>query len=144
MEPIDRAVDTKKGEWATVPCYDFTSMVLSIVHNNTIMKKSNFIENFDIFTGESTIIGPRVCGDLHTNDDYVTAKQRFCRSQNNFPLPIIMFYDKTFSDYCGLLSTAPAIFIIGIFNQHCRSSTECWRCLGFVPNLNYRKGKFWK
>ncbi len=55
-----------------------------------------------------------------------------------------MFYDKAFSDYFSALSTAPAMFIIEIFNQHCRYLTEFWRCLGFVPNLNYCKGKFWK
>ncbi len=80
MEPIKRVVVTKKGEQVTVPCYDFTIMMLSIVNDRNIMKESNFIENFDIFTGESTIIGPMVCGDLNTSDAYVTAKRRFCRS----------------------------------------------------------------
>ncbi len=42
------------------------------------------------------------------------------------------------------MATALDMFTIGIFNQHCRYLTEFWRCLGFVPNLNYYKCKFRK
>ncbi len=143
-EPVDRKIITKKGKSVTVPCYDFTCMFLSLIHDCNLMKVSNFIEDFDIFMGESTIIGPTVCGNLHTGSAYVATKRRFCRGKNDFPLPIIFFYDKTHSNFCSSLATALAMTPIGIFNQDCRYLAKFWRRLGFVPNLNYRKGKFRK
>ncbi len=89
------------------------------------------------------MIGPRVCGDLHTGNDYVKTKQRFCRFRNDFPSNNHVLWQNLFRLLRCIINCSCNVHH-WIFNQHCRYLTEFWRYLEFVPNLNYHKGKFWK
>ncbi len=59
-------------------------MVLSLVHDCDLMNESNLIEDFDIFMGESTIIGPNVKVDLHTGSAYVLSREDFVEGKMIF------------------------------------------------------------
>jgi hypothetical protein len=142
MEPVDKEVRLiSSPTYVTVPTFDFKSMVLSLLHDKELMNNDNLIPNFDIFTGKETMIGPKMCGDIHTGDMYKLALEQYCKEEGDFPLPIIIFYDKTHTDLHGSLATSPLMFTLGIFNQKARNVVDFWRVLGFVPNLSYGKGK---
>ena len=143
LEPRDKEVLLKSTPTlVTVPTFDFKAMLLSLIHDRELMRESNFIPDFDIFSGEETKLGPHVCGDIHTGDLYKSAKDIYCKNkEKDFPLPLIIFYDKTHTDLHGSLSTAPVMFTLGFFNQSARNSVDFWRVLGLVPNLSYGKGK---
>ena len=145
MEPVDKEVRlVSSATFVTVPTFDFKSMVLSLVHDKELMSTDNLIPNFDIFSGKETTVGPEMCGDIHTGDMYKQALERYCTEVGDFPLPIIIFYDKTHTDLHGSLATSPLMFTLGFFNQKARNLVDFWRVLGFVPNLSYGKGKHQK
>ncbi len=56
MQPKIGGVKLHDGSLATVPVFDVKSMILSIVHNQTIMMEENFAVGYDIFTGNSKLL----------------------------------------------------------------------------------------
>ena len=54
---------------ATVPVFDMRAMILSIVHDDTLMKEENFAEGLDIFTGntDSNCDANHLYGEIHTH-----------------------------------------------------------------------------
>ena len=55
---------------ATVPVFDMRAMILSIVHDDTLMKNENFAEGLDIFTGhvDNNCEANDLYGEIHTGD----------------------------------------------------------------------------
>ena len=52
MAPEYAQVRLKDNTVATVPVFDARAMILSLLHDPSLMKKENFAEGYNIFTGE--------------------------------------------------------------------------------------------
>jgi len=144
MKPTE--VDVKlcpTGTSISVPVFDFTSMLLSIIHDPHCMKKENIIPNYDLFTGKSTDPQSSMYyGDMHTGSAFQKAYKEYITPNNNeIAVPLYLFIDETYTDLHGALSTAPIIFTVAWLSQECRNSPDFWRPAGFIPNLSYGLGK---
>ncbi len=111
------------------------------------MDKSNIAEGCNVFTGDvdDGHTANNQYGEIHTGDAWLPACDRFCTpnndNNNNMPVGLIIFGDKSHTDlHCFLLLT-PIIFTLTMFNSTSRNNTNFWRPLGFIPNLGYGKNK---
>ena len=59
----------------------------------------------------------------------------------HFPLPLITFYGKTYTDLVGSLSCSLWVLWPAFFNYACWHLINFVRVLRYVPNLSYGKGK---
>ena len=146
LKPKNGNVRLHDGSFATVPVFEIKQMILSILNDPTLMKKENFVEGYDIFTGMVDPNHPAndVYGEIHTGDVWENARSHYCDNDNGetvfMPLALIIFGDKSHTDLHGSLAVTPLIFTLSFFNQQARNRTEFWRPLGYVPNLSYGKG----
>ena len=86
------------------------TMILSILHDNTLMRQENFATGLDIFTGDVDEHCPqnKCYGEIHTGEAWQPAKERFCgRDGKYMPFGIIIFGDKSHTDLHGSLSVTP-------------------------------------
>ena len=111
------------------------------------MRKENFAEGYDIFTGDIDINNPAndLYGEIHTGDKWLPARNKYCRSHDTLtkpmPVALVIFGDKSHNDLHRALSLTLIIFTLSFFNQKCRNNPKFWRVLGYVPNLGYGKNK---
>lgn len=52
MKPTYGSIQLYDGTLATVPVYDMKTMILSILHDDSLMRTENFAPGLDIFTGD--------------------------------------------------------------------------------------------
>jgi hypothetical protein len=51
-------------------------------------------------------------GEVHTGDEWLPARDRYCQHQNDMPVGLIVFIDKSHTDLHGALSLTPIIFTL--------------------------------
>ena len=144
---MNKQVTLHDNSVVTVPVFDAKSMIMDLLTNPVLMRKENFAEGYDIFTGdvENNHIANELYGEIHTGDEWLPARNKYCRSHdsltNDMPVALVIFGDKSHTDLHGALSLTPIIFTLSFFNQKCRNDPQFWRVLGYVPNLGYGKNK---
>ena len=147
LRPVNKQVTLHDNSRVTVPVFDAKAMIMDILTNAELMKKENFAEGYDIFSGDVDIhhLANKLYGEIHTGDEWLPARNKFCRPHDNFtndmPIALVIFGDKSHTDLHGALSLTPIIFTLSLFNQKCRNDPRFWRVLGYVPNLGYGKNK---
>ncbi len=129
---------------ATVPVFDARVMILSMLHDPSLMREENFAPGYDIFTGAE--LDDCECnnsyGEVHTGDAWRPAVTQYCGSDGKFmPVALIVFGDKSHTDLHGLLSVEPVSFTLSLFNRSARNLPDFWRLLGYIPNLSAGKGE---
>ena len=60
---------------------------------------------------------------------------------NDMPIALILFGDKTHTDLHGTLAVTPLTFTLTCFNRSARNNTAFCRPLAYIPNLSYGKNK---
>ena len=131
----------------TVPVFDAKSMILDLVTNPLTMNDSNIAAGYDVFTGnvDDSFPDNQCYGEVHTGDEWIKAKNRYCTNtdeiDNDMPIALIVFGDKTHTDLHGTLSVTPIIFTLTCFNRSARNNTDFWRPLAYIPNLSLGKNK---
>jgi hypothetical protein len=143
LRPVDRQVKLHDGTIVTVPVFNARAMIMDLLTDPELMAKENFAEGYDIFTGDADDTHPsnQNYGEIHTGDEWIPARNRYCRSPNDMPIAIIIFGDKSHTDLHGSLALTPIIFTLSLFNEKCRNDPKFWRVLGYVPNLSHGKNK---
>ena len=137
---------TDKSE-VTVPVFDAKYMILDLVTNPLTMNESNIAGGYDVFTGnvDHTFPDNQCYGEVHTGDQWIQAKNRYCTNtdemDNEMPIALIVFGDKSHTDLHGTLSVTPLTFTLTCFNRAARNNNDFWRPLGYIPNLSYGKNK---
>ena len=147
------------GRSATIPTFSFTTEVMSLLHDPSVMTETNIIRGYDIFTGKCgswfwnescssdpnsypTPVDPhRKIGDIHTSLLFQQSVKRYCTQPHHMPVPLVFFYDKANLDRKGGLAVAPLIFTIGFFKAALRRKSFLWRILAYVPNLDIGQGR---
>ena len=147
LRPVNKQVTLHDNSRVTVPVFDAKAMIMDILTNPVLMKKENFAQGYDIFSGDVDIThsANSVYGEIHTGDEWIPARNKFCKTHDNttkdMPIALVIFGDKSHTDLHGALSLTPIIFTLTLFNQKCRNDPQFWRVLGYVPNLGYGKNK---
>ncbi len=135
------------GAKVTVPVFDAKSMILDLLTNPGTMNGRNIAVGYDVFTGnvDETALENKCYGEVHTGDQWLPARDRYCTNKdqmdNEMPVALIIFGEKSHTDLHGSLSLTPIIFILTLFNQPARNNTKFWRPLVYIPNLSYGKNK---
>ena len=143
LRPVNKQVTLHDGTQVSIPVFDARSMIMDIMTNPILMRKENFAEGYNVFTGDVDNNHPSNLnyGEIHTGDEWIPARDHYCQSENDMPVGIIIFGDKSHTDLHGALALTPIIFTLSFFNEKCRNNHKFWRVLGYVPNLSYGKNK---
>ncbi len=124
----------------SVPTFNYSSMVMSMLHDENLMQRKNIIPDFNVIKGTSTTESTKY-SDMHTGSLYGKAMSRYIEGPNDMPLPLYVFIDETHTDLHGALKMAPVMITFAFFSQEARNSPEFWQPLGFIPNLDFGKSK---
>jgi hypothetical protein len=147
LRPKYRNVVLTDATEVTVPVFDAKSMILDLVTNPSTMNDSNIAAGYDLFTGnvDDSFPDNQCYGEVHTGDEWIKAKNRYCTNtdeiDNDMPIALIVFGDKTHTDLHGTLAVTPLTFTLTCFNRSARNNTAFWRPLAYIPNLSYGKNK---
>lgn len=144
MKPTYGTVRLHNKSLATVPVFDMKAMILSLVHDDTIMKDDNFAKGYNIFTGDEQDDAElnNCYGEIHTGKAWKDAKAAYCGVQGKYmPCAVIVFADKSHTDQHGALSVTPITFTATFFNRKARNNPRFWRPMAYIPNLAYGKGQ---
>jgi hypothetical protein len=105
LRPVNKHVTLHDGTKVTVLVFDVRAMILDILTNPDLMRKENFAKDYDIFTGDVDENHPssQNYGEIHTGDEWIPARDRYCQSPNDMPIGIVIFGDKSHTDLHGAL-----------------------------------------
>jgi hypothetical protein len=93
------------------------------------------------FTGKAKL-QTSTLDEIHTGSLWEQAIQKYCGDDPySFPLALVCFYDKTNTDVFGSLSCAPFICTSSFLNKDCCNDDSNYMVLGYIPNLEFVKGK---
>ena len=143
IKPSYGCVQLTDNTLATVPVFEATAMILSILHDPSIMCEDNFAAGYNIFTGNVDENHPanKTFGEIHTGDAWVPALHRYCGRKGKYmPFAMVVFGDKSHTDLHGALSVEPVSFTPTFLNRKARNLPQFWRLLGYIPNLTYGRG----
>ncbi len=144
LRPTNRNVTLHDGKTVTVPVFDMKEMLISILTDKTLMLNTNFVEGYNVLTGDVDNNNPcnQKYGKVPTGDAWLPARDRFCTNPHcpTMPVGLIVFGDKSHTNLHGTLALTPIIFTVTLFNRTSRNNTRFWRLIGYIPNLSYGKG----
>lgn len=143
LKPTIGNVKLCNNTLVSVPVFDAQSMILSLLHDPSIMQEENFAPGYDIYTGaQDDSECNDLYGEIHTGDKWVPALNQHCGTNGAFmPVALILFGDKSHTDLHGLLSVEPVSFTLSLFNRSARNLPRFWRLLGYIPNLSAGMGE---
>jgi hypothetical protein len=132
------------GKTVTVPVFDTKEMFISILTDKTLMLNTNFVEGYNVLTGDDDNNNPcnQEYGKVHTGDAWLPARDRFCANPYGPTMPVgfIVFGDKSHTNLHEKLALTPIIFTLTLLNRTSCNNTRFWRLISYIPNLSYGKG----
>lgn len=138
FKPTYGSVQLQNGGLATVPVFDMKTMIL-LLHDKTLMQNHNFAPGLDIiFTGNlnDDCYENNTFGEIHTGDAWNQAVHRFGGEGNKYmPLGLFVLGNNSHMDQHGTLLCSPVTFTATFFNSAVRNNPDCWRPMGYIPNL---------
>ena len=127
MKPKDIDVKLTSGATSTVSVFDLQAMSLSLLSDDTLMKEENLADEYNYLTGHRTEDGD-IYGEIHIRESWEKARNYFCGNNNdNMPIALIVFGDKSHLDLHGSLAIIPLTFTLSCFNRDARGRKEFWR-----------------
>jgi hypothetical protein len=126
----------------TVPVFDAKHMIISLLSDPSLMKEQNFAEGYNLLSGEVLKEHPanNKYGKVHTGDAWSPASKRYCQKENDMPVGLIVFVDKSHKDLHGALYLTPIIFTLTLFNRASKNNAKFWRPMAYIPNVSHGKG----
>jgi hypothetical protein len=81
LRPVNKQVTLHDNSRVTVPVFDAKAMIMDILTNPVLMKKENFAQGYDIFSGDVDIThsANSVYGEIHTGDEWIPARNEQIR-----------------------------------------------------------------
>jgi hypothetical protein len=141
LRPINDTVRLHDNTLVTVPVFSTKHMIISLLTDPSVMNKTNFVEGYNVSTGEvDNHHANNKYGEVHTGDAWLPARDRYCHNKTDMPDGLIVFGDKSHTDLHGALSLTPIIFTLTLFNHAAQNDSKFWRPIGYIPNLGYGRG----
>ena len=119
---------------AKVPTFNFKSLIVSLLLDPVIMQAHNLLM-FDSSYQDPSTASHESYGDIHTGYWFQNAHKHLCKEKNDLLCPLIFFIDGVGLDAMQRQGLEPVTFTLGIFNRQARNSSQFWRILGYIPNL---------
>ena len=141
LRPINTEAQLHDHSKVTVAVFDAKAMILDLLTNQNLMKKTNIVEGYDLASGD---VNPnnqcnQKYSEIHTGDEWLPARDSFCNppddTHNDMPIALVIFGDKSHMDLHGALALTPIIFTLSLFNRTSRNNASYWRPLAYIPNL---------
>ena len=118
LVPTDVEVELTDGSEVTVSVFDIEAMILSLLHDENLMRPENLADGYDLHTGKPTEAVTHY-GEIHTGDAWEPARKHYCGDGGqNMPIALVLFVDKSYIDLYGGLSATPVCFTLSCFNLH--------------------------
>ncbi len=121
LRPTNRNVTLHDSKTVTVPVFDTKEMLISILTDKTLMSNTNFVEGYNVLTGDVDNNNPcnQKYSEVHTGDVWLPARERYCANPNRptMPIGLIVFGDKSHTNQNGILAWTPIIFTLTLFNR---------------------------
>ena len=129
-------VSISRGRVAGVVVFDFVSIICNMLSDSRIFCPENIAHGYNMWNGG---IGEpsEIYGEVHTGTKFQEARDYFIGGSDQFPLPLITFYDKTHTDNKGALSAAPFNITLAFLNIETRMKSYAQFPIGIIPNLKY-------
>jgi hypothetical protein len=116
------------GKTVTVPVFDMKEMLINILTDKTLMSNTNFVEGYNVLTGDVNNNNPcnQKYGEVHTGDVWLPARDRFFANPNHptMPVGLIVFGDKSHTNLHGTLALTPIIFTLTLINWTSHNNTS--------------------
>jgi hypothetical protein len=129
--PTNCNVTLHDGKTVTVPVFDMKEMLVSILTDKTLMSNTNFVEGYNVLTGDADNNNPcnQKYGEVHTGDAWLPTRDRYCTNPNppTMPVGLIVFGDKSHTNLHGTLALTPIIFTLTLFNRTSHNNIRFWR-----------------
>ena len=128
-----------------VTCYNFTTMLASLLNDKNLNAMSNLVVNsHDPFTKYVSPNGK--LGEVNSGYWYHQAYTNVIKDPcNDFLLPIIFAMDKTTISTNAHLHVFVILFTTTIFKRSIRNQAHAWRPLGYIPiDRNYYSTSQWE
>ncbi len=126
--PTNCNVTLHDGKTVTVPVFDMKEMLISILTSKTLMSNTNFMEGYNVLTGDVDNNNPcnQKYGEVHTGDAWLPARDRYSSNPNHptMPVGLIVFGDKSHTNLHGTSALTPIIFTLTLFNWPSRNITR--------------------
>jgi hypothetical protein len=97
LGPRNTEVMLHDGRLATVPIFNAKAMILDLLPDPNTMNNNNIAEGYDVFIGDvdPINISNKRYGEIHTDDEWLTACDRFCLppddTHNDMPVGLCEF-----------------------------------------------------
>jgi hypothetical protein len=92
LQPNNGTVRLHNNSLVTVPVFDTKYMIVSLLSNPSIMNKKNFVEGYNVLTGEiDNHPANNKYGEVHTGDAWLPARDRPCQNKTDMPVGLIVF-----------------------------------------------------
>ena len=144
LSPKYSQVQMMDNTIVTVPVFDARAMILSLLHDPTIMWLENLADGYNIFTGAELegCDSNNMYGEIHTGDTWKPVLARHCGKERIYmPVALVLLSDKSHMDLHSTLSVEPVSFTLSLFNSSACNLPNFWRLLGYIQNLSAGKGK---
>ena len=128
-----------------VTCYDFSSMLCSLLNDTNLNQLSNLVVNTsDPFAKYVSPTGN--LGEVNSGYWYQQAYNNLITDpENDFLLPIIFAMDKTSISSSANLHVNVVLFTTSIFKRSIRNQSHAWKPLGYIPiDRNYYTTPQWE
>jgi hypothetical protein len=108
------------------------------------MVNTNFANGYNVLTRDVDVNNPSndKYGEVHTGDAWIPARDRYCSNPQGLTMPVglIVFGDKSHTNFHGTLSLTLIIFTLTLFNQTARNNTGFGDQLGTYQICPMEKG----
>jgi hypothetical protein len=96
-------VQLHSGTLVTVPVFDIKEMIVSMLTDKTLMTESNFVEGYNVLTGNVDMMNPsnQKSGEVHTGEAWLPAHNKYCggnEGKTTMPIALIVFGDESHTD----------------------------------------------
>jgi hypothetical protein len=77
-----------------VTVFDTKHMIISLLPDPSVMNKKNFAEGYNVLAGEVDYHpANKKNGEVHTDDAWLPARDRYCQNKTDMPVGLIVFGD---------------------------------------------------
>jgi hypothetical protein len=74
-------------------------MIISLFSDTSAMNEKNFAEGYNVLTGEvDNHPANNKYEEVHTDDAWLTARNRYCQNETDMPVGLNVFGDKCHTD----------------------------------------------
>lgn len=152
LRPTSKETVTHDQRKITVPVFNFSAQVRSILDDPEVMNKDNIMKGLDENTWRPkrsaedfendyhAVIADKDSGYLYRMGIEAHVPDHGHTKTKILPLPIIVHIDKSHYDLHSNLCVTPIGFTLAMLDVDTQQKVDSWRMMATIPNLSAKKG----